>query len=324
MVSTGALLGIDFGGVGAGAHARPEHGLPGVPLGGAGPPGRAGLAARGGRRLRRLPGGGRRRPRPVFVLVPTLYAVVKLAGAGYLLWLAWRTLRPGGHSPFTPAPLPPDPPRRLFTMGLVTNLLNPKIAILYVSLLPQFIDPTRGHVATQSLLLGLTQIAVALSVNALIVFSAGALAGFFARRPVWLRVQRWVTGTALAGAGRPHRRRPLPRGRRHALTPGGQRPRWRRSIAAASGAASRSPAASRAAMVRRTMPVGERGRSGGRPPSPAARGGWSPRRGAPAGRWRPAGSPRPPPRPARSANTPRRERPASAVGSWIGEATMLG
>lgn len=134
----------------------------------------------------------------VFVLVPTLYAVVKLAGAGYLLWLAWRTLRPGGHSPFRPAPLPPDPPRRLFTMGLVTNLLNPKIAILYVSLLPQFIDPTRGHLATQSLLLGLTQIAVALSVNALIVLSAGALAGFFARRPVWLRVQRWVTGTALA------------------------------------------------------------------------------------------------------------------------------
>ena len=38
----------------------------------------------------------------VFVLVPTLYAVVKLAGAGYLLWLAWRTLRPGGHSPFAP------------------------------------------------------------------------------------------------------------------------------------------------------------------------------------------------------------------------------
>ncbi|MGC4879352.1 LysE family translocator [Micromonospora sp. DT43] len=134
----------------------------------------------------------------VFVLVPTLYAVVKLAGAGYLLWLAWRTLRPGGGSPFTPAPLPPDPPRRLFTMGLVTNLLNPKIAVLYVSLLPQFVDPTRGHVATQSLLLGLTQIAVALSVNTLIVLSAGALAGFFARRPVWLRVQRWVTGTALA------------------------------------------------------------------------------------------------------------------------------
>ncbi|MCL7458023.1 LysE family translocator [Micromonospora echinofusca] len=135
----------------------------------------------------------------VFVLVPALYTAVKLAGAAYLLWLAWQALRPGGQSPFAPQPLPPDGARRLFTMGLVTNLLNPKIAILYVSLLPQFIDPARGHVAAQSLLLGSTQIAVALTVNGLIVLSAGSLAGFFARRPLWLRVQRLVMGTVLAG-----------------------------------------------------------------------------------------------------------------------------
>ncbi|MFI7516191.1 LysE family translocator [Micromonospora echinofusca] len=135
----------------------------------------------------------------VFVLVPALYTAVKLAGAAYLLWLAWQALRPGGQSPFAPQPLPPDGARRLFTMDLVTNLLNPKIAILYVSLLPQFIDPARGHVAAQSLLLGSTQIAVALTVNGLIVLSAGSLAGFFARRPLWLRVQRLVMGTVLAG-----------------------------------------------------------------------------------------------------------------------------
>ncbi|TYC02994.1 LysE family translocator [Micromonospora sp. WP24] len=133
----------------------------------------------------------------VFVLVPVLYTAVKLAGAAYLLWLAWRTLRPGGGSPFTPAPMPPERPRRLFIMGLVTNLLNPKIAILYVSLLPQFVQPQRGHVAMQSLLLGLTQISIAVLVNGLIVLTAGALAGFFARRPSWLRVQRWVMGSVL-------------------------------------------------------------------------------------------------------------------------------
>ncbi|MEV1333788.1 LysE family translocator [Micromonospora costi] len=133
----------------------------------------------------------------VFVLVPALYTAVKLAGAAYLLWLAWRALRPGGASPFTPAPLPPERPRRLFTMGLVTNLLNPKIAILYVSLLPQFVDPQRGHVAAQSLVLGVTQISIALTVNALIVLTAGTLATFFARRPLWLRVQRWVMGSVL-------------------------------------------------------------------------------------------------------------------------------
>jgi threonine/homoserine/homoserine lactone efflux protein len=135
----------------------------------------------------------------IFALVPAVYTAIKLAGAAYLLWLAWRTVRPGGESVFAPRPFPEDPPRKLFTMGLVTNLLNPKIAILYVSLLPQFVDPARGHVATQSLTLGLTQIVIALSVNALIVLTAGSIAAFLARRPLWLRAQRYVMGTVLAG-----------------------------------------------------------------------------------------------------------------------------
>ncbi|GAA3392946.1 LysE family translocator [Cryptosporangium minutisporangium] len=135
----------------------------------------------------------------VFTVVPALYTAIKLAGAAYLLYLAWQALRPGGTNVFDPTPLPPDPARRLFTMGLVTNLLNPKIAILYVSLLPQFVDPARGHVAWQSLTLGSVQIAVALTVNALIVLTAGAIAGFLGTRPTWLRVQRYLMGTALAG-----------------------------------------------------------------------------------------------------------------------------
>jgi len=135
----------------------------------------------------------------LFALVPSLYTALKLAGAAYLLWLAWRTIRPGGESAFAPRALPVDPPRRLFAMGLVTNLLNPKIAILYVSLLPQFVDPERGHVVVQTLLLGLTQIGIALTLNTVIVLTAGSLAGFLVRRPAWLRAQRYVTGTILAG-----------------------------------------------------------------------------------------------------------------------------
>jgi threonine/homoserine/homoserine lactone efflux protein len=133
----------------------------------------------------------------VFVAVPAAYTVLKLAGAAYLLYLAWQAVRPGGTSVFTPRELPVDGPRRLFTMGLVTNLLNPKIAVLYVTLLPQFIDPARGSVAVQSLVLGATQIVIALSVNALIVLFAGALAAFLAARPTWLRVQRYLMGGVL-------------------------------------------------------------------------------------------------------------------------------
>lgn len=134
----------------------------------------------------------------VFVLVPALYALVQVAGAGYLLWLAWRSLRPGGVSVFEPAPVPAVPAGRLFAMGLLTNLLNPKIAVLYVSLLPQFVDPARGSVAAQSLVLAGVQIAVAVSVNAVIVLGAGGVARLLAGRRLWARVQRWVMGAVLA------------------------------------------------------------------------------------------------------------------------------
>ncbi|WP_255587447.1 MULTISPECIES: LysE family translocator [Nocardia] len=135
----------------------------------------------------------------VFAVVPGLYLGLKLAGACYLLWLAWQAVRPGGVSVFAPVDLPVDPARRLFTMGLVTNLLNPKIAIMYMALIPQFVDPERGALWLQSLSLGAIQITVALTVNALIVLGAAGLAGFLTARPLWLRTQRYLMGTALGG-----------------------------------------------------------------------------------------------------------------------------
>lgn len=135
----------------------------------------------------------------IFMSVPLAYDALRIAGAAYLLYLAWQALKPGGRSPFQVRDLPEDSPRRLFGMGLFTSLLNPKIAILYVSLLPQFIQPELGSVWIQSLVLGLTQITISVSVNALIVFMAGSVALFFASRPAWQVVQRWLMGTVLAG-----------------------------------------------------------------------------------------------------------------------------
>ena len=131
--------------------------------------------------------------------VPYAYDALRFAGALYLLTLAWQAVRPGGRSPFQVRDLPKDGPRRLFAMGLVTNLLNPKAAVLYLSLLPQFIDPKLGHVLGQSLTLGFTQIAISLSVNAMIALAAGSIALFLARRPTWAALQRWLMATVLAG-----------------------------------------------------------------------------------------------------------------------------
>lgn len=135
----------------------------------------------------------------VFVAVPELYLSIKIAGAGYLTWLAVKALRPGGRSLFTPGELPPDSSRRLFVMGLTTNLLNPKIAVMYLSLIPQFENPGAGHMTTQGFVLGGVQIAVALTVNFLIVLAAGTVARFIGGRPMWIRAQRYVMGTVLGG-----------------------------------------------------------------------------------------------------------------------------
>ena len=130
--------------------------------------------------------------------VPYAYDALRLAGAAYLLWLAWQAVRPGGRSPFEVRELRRDSPKRLFMMGLFTNLLNPKAAVLYMSLLPQFIDPA-GNVLAQALTLGFMQIAISVTVNAMIALAAGGIALFLMRHPLWLTVQRWLMGTVLAG-----------------------------------------------------------------------------------------------------------------------------
>jgi threonine/homoserine/homoserine lactone efflux protein len=131
--------------------------------------------------------------------VPYAYDALRFAGAAYLLWLAWQAVKPGGRSPFQVRQLKVDGPRKLFAMGFVTNLLNPKIAMLYLALLPQFIDPVQGSVLTQSLALGSIQIAISVSVNAMIALAAGSIALFLGRRPSWLLAQRYLMGTVLAG-----------------------------------------------------------------------------------------------------------------------------
>ncbi|UVC11281.1 LysE family translocator [Rhizobium sp. TH2] len=135
----------------------------------------------------------------LMLAVPYAYDALRFAGALYLLYLAWQVVRPGGRSPFQVRELKPDGPRKLLAMGLVTNLLNPKVAVMYLSLLPQFIHPDAGSVMTQLLALGFTQIAISLTVNSVLIMIAGSLAVFLTSRPTWMLVQRWVMGTVLAG-----------------------------------------------------------------------------------------------------------------------------
>lgn len=137
----------------------------------------------------------------LFMAVPLGYDLLRAAGALYLLWLAWQALRPGARSPLVAQALPAESARRLFTMGLLTSILNPKVALFYLSVLPQFINPAHGPVLGQSLALGLTQVAIGAGINLLVVLGAARLSAGLQRRPRWLALQRHVMGVVLAGLG---------------------------------------------------------------------------------------------------------------------------
>jgi len=135
----------------------------------------------------------------VFLAVPYAYETLKFSGAVYLLWLAFQAVRPSGAALFTTRELSPDSPGKLFLMGLLTNVLNPKTAVFYISIFSQFLDPRHGSIFTQSLWLGGTQILISFTVNFVIIEFAGFLARWFDERPVWLRVQRWFMASVLTG-----------------------------------------------------------------------------------------------------------------------------
>lgn len=136
----------------------------------------------------------------LFMAVPLAFELLKWAGAAYLLWMAWQTLRPGGLSPFAQTTqLPAESPRKLFAMGLLTSILNPKVAIFYLSIFPQFVSAAHGSVFWQSVTLGMMQITTSFTVNLLIALFAAHIALWFRNNPHWLRAQKWVMGTVLAG-----------------------------------------------------------------------------------------------------------------------------
>jgi threonine/homoserine/homoserine lactone efflux protein len=131
----------------------------------------------------------------VLLAIPLAFDAIRLAGAAYLLWLAWTTVRGDGLG-FEARPLPPAADGALLRQAFVAAFINPKVAIFYLSLFPQFIDPAAGPVLGQSLVLGAVQLVTAAAVDFTVVTAAGFLALWFARRPVWLKTQRWFLGGA--------------------------------------------------------------------------------------------------------------------------------
>jgi threonine/homoserine/homoserine lactone efflux protein len=136
----------------------------------------------------------------LFVYSPVAFAVVKYLGAAYLIYLGVGTLL--SRSALQPArQAAPLKLAAVYRQGVVTDLLNPKVALFFIAFLPQFVDPASGSPALQILFFGLLFHVTGVPVNLLVALAGGRLAALLARRPNWARVQNWISGTVLVGLG---------------------------------------------------------------------------------------------------------------------------
>jgi threonine/homoserine/homoserine lactone efflux protein len=138
----------------------------------------------------------------LLLAVPTAFLAVKLAGAAYLCWMGVQMLRaPASIDGLQSSGAAPSRWNAPFVQGALSNLLNPKVALFFVAILPQFIDPARGNPALQALVLGLVSIASGTAVN-LVTAALGARARRFllARQKLFQRAQQ-AAGGLLIGLG---------------------------------------------------------------------------------------------------------------------------
>ncbi|TNF70663.1 MAG: LysE family translocator [Acidobacteria bacterium] len=136
----------------------------------------------------------------ILVSSATAFGIVKMIGAGYLVYLGLRTLLNRDNA----APSVSDSPRgmwRIFRDGVIVNLFNPKAALFFFAFLPQFVDPARGNVALQFLGLGLLFEALGLMSDSTYALLAGTVGGWLRTNEKVRRAQRYLTGSVYLGLG---------------------------------------------------------------------------------------------------------------------------
>jgi threonine/homoserine/homoserine lactone efflux protein len=130
---------------------------------------------------------------------PTAFWVVKLVGAAYLLWLAYKAVRTRSLISFEPAAQQSLP--RVFATGLLSNVLNPKPGLFVLAFIPQFVSAGRGPVSVQMLVYGAIFAVLTTIIFSVLGSYAARLSGWLARRP---RATSWLNygaGTTFAVAG---------------------------------------------------------------------------------------------------------------------------
>lgn len=128
------------------------------------------------------------------------FGAVKYAGAIYLIWLGYRKLV-APKQVVEEIPVQSFSHARLISDGFIVNLLNPKTALFFLAFVPQFVDPTRGGVATQIVFLGILYTALGFVTDSIYAISAGAAGGLLKRSRIYRVLERYVSAILLIGLG---------------------------------------------------------------------------------------------------------------------------
>jgi threonine/homoserine/homoserine lactone efflux protein len=134
----------------------------------------------------------------LFLLVPWAYDALRWIGAAYLAWLAWTTLR--SKAPLlAPGVVSALPLRRIFLQGLWSNLLNPKMALFMLALLPQFLKPEVGSIALQVVILATILNLMGFIANGAVILAASRIGQALADRPALARLPQKLMGAVFGG-----------------------------------------------------------------------------------------------------------------------------
>ena len=129
------------------------------------------------------------------------YSVVKYAGAAYLFYLGVKKYRERSAENDEVKHVQPLPLRRVYSQGVLVQVLNPKTAIFFFAFLPQFVDPARGHVSLQFFTLGMLFALMGFASDSIWAITAGSAAGWLRRNKTFIRNERYVSGTVYLGLG---------------------------------------------------------------------------------------------------------------------------
>jgi threonine/homoserine/homoserine lactone efflux protein len=129
------------------------------------------------------------------------FSIVKYAGAAYLIWIGLKKIFGRSETPAEDLALPRYSYARLFRDGFIVNLLNPKTALFFFAFLPQFAEPSRGHLATQIAFLGLLFAGLGFVTDGCYALVAGTAGNLLKRSRGYLKFERYVSGTLFIGLG---------------------------------------------------------------------------------------------------------------------------